>query len=284
MNLIIRKNDSATSLLLFLYNNYMDRFSKDSIKLTDLLEILKVFGKSESAIRMSLSRATKAGILINEKNGKEVIYTLTSEAKKSIALWNEGVAQFWNRLQLRNLRWNNKWHFVSIEFNEYSKDNRVEILDKLQQFGFAQVGTNKWISPFQQFDNIKQLVETYGIGDSIIELYGDVKIHKDTRLFLDDIYKLNELRASYEIFVDIYKTKLKEVNDAYKEPSFIENGTALPILHELGWSFFEIAANDIILPKELMPQWIGDVAALIMRELRESLIEATYLYLEKFND
>ncbi len=59
MKVILRKNDSATSLLLFVYNSYFNFYQKDTIKLSSLLEIMKAFGKSESATRMSLSRTVK---------------------------------------------------------------------------------------------------------------------------------------------------------------------------------------------------------------------------------
>ncbi|HYE11294.1 MAG TPA: hypothetical protein VEF53_14050, partial [Patescibacteria group bacterium] len=113
MKLILRKNDSATSLLLFIYNNYFSKSQKDSLKLSSLLEIIKVFDKNETAIRMSLSRAVKAGILSKSRQGNEVIYSLTDVGRQSIDLWNEGVESFWKRFRLRNSSWDGKWYIVN---------------------------------------------------------------------------------------------------------------------------------------------------------------------------
>lgn len=283
MKLILRKNDSATSLLLFIYNNYIAKNNNDSIKLTALLEILKVFGKNETAIRMSLSRAVKAGLLINTRLENEVVYTLTTEGKKTILYWNEGVMQFFKRFQLRNQEWDNMWYFVNIDFTGESKEIKTEYLDKLQQMGFAQMNANTWISPFHQSKGVWELSEKYGLEDSIVEIHGEMKIHKDMDKFLDSIYGIERLRNAYMDFVNNYSSKLEEIRQLYKEDSFIENGLAFPILHELGFSFFRIAADDAVVPRQILPEWEGDKAALIMKELRELLLGATYQYLEKFN-
>ena len=283
MKLILRKNDSATSLLLFIYNNYMAKTAKDSIKLSSLLEILQVFGKSETAIRMSLSRAVKGGLLSNNKDANEVSYALTPEGKKAILHWNEGVMHFFKRYVLRNSPWDNKWYFINAEITAATKDNKAEFLDKLQQLGFAQVNTYTWVTPYYQYEEVWDLIRKYHFTDAIVEIHGEMKIHKDMNKFLNDIYHIEKLKTAYRSFIDTYSGKLQEIRQLYKEPSFVENGLALPILNELGWSFFSIASDDAALPRQILPEWEGDQAALLMRELRGLLLEATYVYFEKFN-
>lgn len=283
MKLILRKNDSATSLLLFIYNNYMHINSKESIKLSSLLEMLKVFGKNETAIRMSLSRAVKAGLLINNKYKNEVSYALTTEGKKAILNWNEGVIQFFKRYQLRNLQWDNKWYFINVEFVEDNKDNKAEFIDQLQQRGFVQINTNTWVTPYHQYEEVWNLTKKYSFEDRIVEIHGEMKIHKDMDKFLDDNYGISKLKIAYQGFVDNYSGKLQEISRLYKEQTFVENGLAFPVLHELGWSFFSIASDDAVLPRQILPEWEGDKATLLMKELRELLLESTYRYLEKFN-
>jgi len=148
MKVILRKNDSATSLLLFIYNNYWVHFNKDTIKLSSLLQLMMAFGKSETATRMALSRTVKAGILINKNDGSDVNYTLDTSGKEAINTWNEEMQQFWKRYTLRNKPWNKKWYFINLEFGEEDKENRSTILEKLRQNGFGILGTNTWISPY----------------------------------------------------------------------------------------------------------------------------------------
>lgn len=261
----------------------MAKTLKDSIKLTSLLEILKVFGKNETAIRMSLSRAVKVGLLINTKNENEISYALTAEGKNAIQYWNEGVVHFFKRYQLRNSQWDQKWYFVNIEFTESNKNAKVEFLDKLQQWGFAQINTNTWVSPYHQNEEMRTLIEKFNLADAIVEIHGEMKIYKDMNRFLDDLYGIEKLKTAYREFVEVYSAKLEEVQQLCKEQSFIKNGLAFPMLHSFGFSFFAIAADDAILPRQILDEWEGDKAALIMMELRGLLLEATYKYLEKFS-
>jgi DNA-binding transcriptional regulator PaaX len=101
--------------------------------------------------------------------------------------------------------------------------------------------------------------------------------------FLDDVYSIKKLKLLYQDFIDVYNNKLTKVKQIYKEQSFVNNGLALPILHKLGWNFFNIASDDVVLPRQILPEWEGDKAALVMTELREILLEAVYKYLEKFD-
>lgn len=282
MNLILRKKDSTTSLLLFIFNNYMAKTTKDYIKLSSLLEIMKVFGKNETAIRMSLSRAMKAGMLTNSKQDNEVYYTLTYEGKMAIRLWNEGVIHFWKRYKFRYSGWGKKWYFINVDFTDGRKDKRVEFSEKLKGYGFAQIDTNAWLSPYHQHEEVGELIRYYGFEDRVVEICGKMKINKDMNRFLNEVYGIEKLKAKYNGFIDTYERKLPGISKAYEDKDFINNGSALPILHELGWRFFGIASEDAVLPNEVLPEWEGDKAASIMKELRKMLLEAAYKYLEKY--
>lgn len=281
MKIIFRKNDSATSLVLFIYNNYYTKTAKDSLKLSSLLEILKVFNKSETAIRMSLSRAVKAGILINSRNDGEVIYTLSAFGKQSINLWNEGVMNYWKRFKLRNLSWDGRWHLINIEFTNDKKQHR-EIIDKFQQFGFALTNKNTFISPYAQKDEVNKIIQEYSIEESVIEIIGEVTIRKNMMAFLEEVYHLDNLKEKYQGFVNQHADKLSKILKLTSEEKFISEGKALQMLNEIGWKFFEIAADDAVLPIQLYPHWAGDEAAIIMKEVRKSLLEASNKYLDRF--
>lgn len=281
MKLILRKNDSATSLLLFIYNNYYSKTSKDSLKLSSLLNILKVFDKNETAIRMSLSRAVKSDFLTKSKEKGEVIYTLSHIGKQTIEFWNEGMMNLWKRFSLRYQPWDGQWYVINIEFSDDRKQ-RMEIADKLQQLGFALINTNTWICPYYQKDEINEVINKCNLKTGIIEIVGDMNIRKDINEFLEEVYHFDALKEKYKEFISTYETKLLQIKEVCNEERFINSGQALPLLHELGWQFFSIASDDVVLPKQLFPYWEGDEAASIMKEFRELLLEASWEFLDKF--
>ena len=283
MKVILRKNDSATSLLLFIYNNYWVHFNKDTIKLSSLLQLMMAFGKSETATRMALSRTVKAGILINKNDGSDVNYTLDTSGKEAINTWNEEMQQFWKRYTLRNKPWNKKWYFINLEFGEEDKENRSTILEKLRQNGFGILSTNTWISPYYQSNEIQTILTESKMNTRVVEMYGDMTIYEDIVSFVDKVFHLKELEKPYENFIMIFSEKFEETKKLSREEWFVEGGHSLPILHALGWEFLSIAIDDATLPKAFYPAWPGDTAAQLMIEFRKILLEATIKYLGKFD-
>jgi len=283
MKVILRKNDSATSLLLFIYNNYWVHFNKDTIKLSSLLQLMMAFGKSETATRMALSRTVKAGILINKNDGSDVNYTLDTSGKEAINTWNEEMQQFWKRYTLRNKLWDEKWYLVNLEFGEANKENRPTVLEKLRQNGFGILSTNTWISPYYQSNEIQTILTESKMNTRVVEMYGDMTIYEDIVSFVDKVFHLKELEKPYENFIMIFSEKFEETKKLSREEWFVEGGHSLPILHALGWEFLSIAIDDATLPKAFYPAWPGDTAAQLMIEFRKILLEATIKYLGKFD-
>jgi len=283
VKVILRKNDSATSLLLFIYNNYWVHFNKDTIKLSSLIQLMKVFGKSETATRMALSRTVKAGILINKNDACEVNYTLDTSGKEAINTWNEEMQQFWKRYNLRNKLWDKKWYLVNLEFGEVNKENRSTILEKLRQNGFGILSTNTWISPYYQSNKVQTILAESSINTRAVEMYGDMTIYEDIASFVDKVFHLKELEKPYANFINIFSEKFEETEKLSREKWFVEGGHSLPLLHALGWEFLSIAIDDATLPKALYPAGDGDTAAQLMIEFRRILLEATIKYLGKFD-
>lgn len=283
MRLIVKKRDGLTSLLLFVYNSYLFTNSKTGIKLSDLLEIMKVFGKNETATRMSLSRAVKVGLLINCVQNNEVIYELTLEGKNYIDLWNDEVNRFWKRYQYRESSFDNNWYYISILSRQKSNESKADFIESLRQYGFAQLNANTYVSPYHQHPDVLELIGKYDLTDGIVELYGEMKIHKDNDIFFNEIFSINTLSEQYQQFIDKYKNKLIEIREACKLRGFADDGLALPLLNELGWDFFSIATLDAVLPKQVLQKWQGDEAVQIMKELRTILFDAICKYLKKFD-
>jgi phenylacetic acid degradation operon negative regulatory protein len=212
-----------------------------------------------------------------------VTYALNTEGKKFIELWNEGAMNLVERYEFRNFKWDNKWHFLNIDFPKDKNDSKAEVIDNLEQYRFAQINTNTWVTPYHQYEKILKLIKDYNLSDGIIETHGEMTIHKDMNTFLDEVFSIKKLKPLYEQFISIYSDKLIETKQIYKESDFVNAGLALPILHELGTHFFNIASDDTVLPKQILPEWEGDKAAVIMKNLREMLLEAAYEYFKKFD-
>lgn len=283
MKLIFRKNDSATSLLLFIYNIYLSMTNKDSIKLTSLLQYMKAFGKNDSAVRMALSRATKAGLLMNSKKENEVVYTLSNDGKQAISYWNNGVLQFWKRYRLRNGAWDENWYFVSLHQTSEGMQGYQRFSEELDQLGFVKVNANTWVSPYIQQNEIHQLIKQYCLENYLVEIVGKMTIYQNQEQFFDQLFNYEKLKASYQQFTELFKPKYEQLKFLQAEENFIENGLSLPLLNDLGWNFFRIVTDDLVLPRHLLPQWEQDEAVKLFKEYREALLPHIHYFLKKFD-
>lgn len=278
MKVVLRKEDSSTSSLLFVYNMVYSRVQKKSFHLSSLLEIMSRFEKAETATRMALSRACKAGILETSKPDKEVVYTLTPVALQFIQSWNVDAQSCWKRFALRNAPWEGKWHFVHIALNNPAK--KADLSEKLQQAGYIQINVQTWLSPYHQTEVVKSILGDIGVEVDIASVYGEFEASTGMDVFLEKTYGLSWLAEQYSEFTSSYRPLLAKLHE---DLSAAKEGKALQVLHRLGYAYFSIATGDPMLPRMLLPEWPGDQAAALMRDLRKILENASWEYLKDLN-
>ena len=278
MKVVLRKEDSSTSNLLFIYNVVHSRDQRNSFMLSSLLEIMGKFGKAESATRMALSRACKAGILQTNKSEGDVIYVLTSDALQFIQAWNTNARFCWKRMELRNSPWENNWHLIQGWLSDQAK--KGELNSRLLQVGYVQIGSQTWISPYHLKEEAQAIQKELDVASKILSVYGELEIGMESDIFLEETFELRQLENQYSGFICKYQPVLDQLRGT---DAIISEEKALQMLHKLGFSYFQIANADPMLPKKLLPQWAGDEAASLMKELRNILENAVWDYLKDFN-
>lgn len=277
MKIVLRKEDSSTSNLLFIYNIVYSKTKKDRLNLSSLIEIMKCFNTSESATRMALSRACKSGILSTSKLGKEVVYTLTPLAIYHIQNWNIEAQSCWNRLNLRNSSWDGKWNFIHINLKDQTFKDVLH--ERLQRLGYFQINVQTWLSPYNQINELNDFVIELNTNIELASINGDFNASKGIKEFIELKVNLTNLNEQYITFLNQYEPLLTQLKDT---STSLMNGGSLPILHKLGYSYFAIALKDPMLPRLLLPIWKGDTAAILMKDLRQILVNATWEYLKNY--
>jgi len=124
LKIILRKKDSVTSIVLFIFNIYGEYTNQYSISLSNLIDFMQQFDKNETSTRMGLSRMVKAGVLENKRSDEQVFYHLTEYGLENINIWNEGISRFFSRYKKRNQGWDKSWYSVALlDFNRSDKEN-----------------------------------------------------------------------------------------------------------------------------------------------------------------
>ncbi|KJS83205.1 MAG: hypothetical protein JM58_13155 [Peptococcaceae bacterium BICA1-8] len=262
MKIILRKRDSVVSIVLFIYNIFREHSGSKSLRLNHLIEFMKYFDKSETAVRMGLSRSVKSGILINRKIGSEIYYDLTQLGIDNLKLWNQGVSRFFQRYALRNNgSWNNKWYLLALQNFSKSADESQVLRDELRELGMLEVIKDLWVSPYEMTNFINELVtDKY----DYLNFVGEFDL-SDTNKIVNTVFNIDVVRNEYLQFIAFAKGIEQNLTKVQSQ------GDYLPLLFELGWNFFDIATSDPTLPRDLLADWPGDEAVQLMGELRSFL-------------
>ncbi len=262
MKITLRKRNSVTSIVLFIYNLYGEYRGEYSISLDNLINYIQCFGKSESAIRMSLSRLVSSDILENKKDDRQVVYHLTEEGLGNIESWNRGMSRFFERYKLRYKEWNSQWKSIYlIDFNKSDQGNKI-VLEELEELGLGELDNNLWISAYDMEREIEKVIADR-TDINYLFFDGDISTNLSLSELIERAYNLKELEEKYNDFMQ----QLEDKEILVKEKS-LSAAELVPVLFELGWGFYDIATSDPALPKELNYSWSGDQAVEKFKELR----------------
>jgi DNA-binding transcriptional regulator PaaX len=268
MAISIKHKDSVTGIVLYIFNlisQYKD--INEPIALGDLLKYLKSFNKSETAIRMGLSRMNKSNVLTKIKDNGDIYYKINKEGKKNIETWTRGYEYFNLKYSYRTKKaWNGKWNFYILkDFNKTGKNND-NIIEELKELGKCEIEYNIWTSPYDMSDKIKPILDKNNI--AYINTKGVLNTNIDLEEYIKKIYNLGEIKKGYlKVLKDIEKNKDVINNDN------INTIELLPILGYTGWLFYALITKDPFLPKELIGDWIGIDTVNEFSKFRETIIE-----------
>lgn len=269
MYLQVKKADSVTSILLFLFNVFLVKRGIRKISIKRILRLLEPFNKSETSVRMGLSRGVRNGLLVNIKYRGEVYYGITNEAEQTFSYWWQTLQQFQDRVRIQTAPWGGMWTLIYLEKN---RDDDFPLL--LKQHGFGSLEKSLWMSPYDLKEQTIDLINKVSDKKNIY-LFRSTLVETKKEDLVNNTWDVKELNSRY-------KKYLADLNKAINEYDGNSNNQALPILHLYGMGFFHIIQDDPQLPLELLPKdWSGIEAAQRFLSIREKYLPGAKLYIDK---
>ena len=264
MAISIKHKDSVTGIVLYIFNlirQYKD--IEEPVALSDLIDYLKAFNKSETAIRMGLSRMTKADVIKKIKEKGEIYYKLDKDGKEDLKIWSRGYEYFILKYSYRDSGdWDHNWHsYILKDFNKSDKANKV-IIENLEELGKVEIEYNIWTSPYDMSEKIIHLLDGNNI--SYFNTIGKINTNIDIINYLKEVYNLAKLKRGYQEIL-----KMIEENNESIEKRDIKTVELLPKLGYTGWLFYTLVTEDPFLPRDIIGEWIGDKAVEEFKKFRE---------------
>ena len=235
------------------------------IEQRDLIRYLESFGKSESSIRMGLSRMSRSKVIKKIKSNSKIYYSLDKDGKEYIDIWRRGLKYFQLKYQKRQGNsWNFDWDCYIFKGFRKTNPQNSDLVEIMGEIGYAEIESNVWISAYKMGSELDPIFNDREI--SYLNLNTQVNGQIDIADFLKEEFKLGKLKEEYTELISMVKAN----NEQIKKKK-LKTEELLPLLGYTGWKFYSIITKDPFLPEQLLDNWVGDRAVKIFIEFRKSL-------------
>jgi phenylacetic acid degradation operon negative regulatory protein len=191
---------SARSLLLTILGEFV--LPKGGSVLTwPLVTALGLLGVEEKAARQALSRTAGDGLIVSERDGRRVRFSLT---EKGHQLLEEGTDRIYGFL--RDVSdWDGRWLVLMISVPESQRDVRHQLRTRLAWAGLGSPLPGVWVTPHVEKEKeVEAVVSDLGVdGFSWI---GPTAAIGDVRTLVDQAWALDDVAARYVAFLDEFSS------------------------------------------------------------------------------
>jgi hypothetical protein len=128
------------------------------------LRVIQVFdrvGISEEAVRSTLTRMVKRGLLTRHRNGRRVYFGLSARATEVL---EDGARRVWQAGAV-NRDWDGNWTLVGFSLPDDRRSDRHDLRSQLSWAGFGLLQSGVWIAPGTR--DAAAIVEKLGLTEHV---------------------------------------------------------------------------------------------------------------------
>ena len=253
------------SILFDLYGAFV-RDLGGWIAISDLVALAAPVEVDEQAVRSSVSRFSRKGLLQREVRFGQVGYALSEQALGILA---EGDLRIYDKLEPARVE--DGWVLATFSVPERLRAERHQLRTRLAWLGFGNLGSGLWIAPRRVLDRTVDTIREVGL-DAYVDVFeASYRAFDDLPDLVRRCWDLDDLERVYTTYVQrfgLIRTRW-ERSDPAADPraAYVDYVTAL---HE--WR--KTPYLDPGLPTELLPaSWPGTTAGELFAALRAALEE-----------
>lgn len=237
------------ALLFTLYGDYVHPSGTPLVRVQALVRLAEILGVSSSALRSALSRMTKEGWLVSERDGGRPRYGLSP---RGFQLIDEGARRIYNR---HRETWDGRWLVVAYSLPERRRGERDRLREGLSFLGLGSLGNGLFISPHDLAAEVRAVAERTGALDQMTIFHARLGWPGEPQDIVRRAWDLEEVAGSYQRFL----TELQPILDDDAPP--IDDEEAFRRRFQLTHAFRRTLFGDPELPDALLPDgWVGTAA------------------------
>ena len=259
-------------LIVSLYGLYA-REHGSWLSVAAVVRLMAALGVEEPAVRSSISRLKRRGLLDARRVDGVAGYALTEVAQEILA---DGDARIFGR---RRAEQADGWLLVVFSVPESERDKRHQLRSQLTRLGFGTVAPGVWVAPGHLADETGEVLDRRGLA-SYVELFRGAHLG-DVRDRVARWWDLDALHARYAEFLDRQEPVRERVasgGGSAPEQAFADYVRLLTDWRRLPYA-------DPGRPLDLLPaDWNGARAADLFADLRVRLADPAHEHARRLID
>lgn len=257
-------------LIVTVYGLYA-RESGGWLSVAALVRLLGDLGVEEPAVRSSISRLKRRGILVARRQGTAAGYELSEQA---LEILREGDERIFRRERATLA---DGWMLAVFSVPETQRQKRHVLRTQLTRLGFGTVSPGMWIAPAHLHEATVWMLQRYGL-DSYAELFQAQHVaFGELREKVARWWDLDQLQQFYGEFIGVHQPVLRRWRGRTggdDQEAFVDYVRVLTDWRRLPYL-------DPGLPVELLPsEWNGVVAADLFFALKSRLEGPAHAYVD----
>jgi phenylacetic acid degradation operon negative regulatory protein len=243
-----------------------------------LIRLMSELGVEEPAVRSSISRLKRRGILEARKEDGAAGYALSSRAREIL---REGDRRIFER---RRAIPGEGWAVAVFSVPESERQKRHMLRSRLSWLGFGTVSAGVWIAPAHLIDETQDVLTRHELEQYVDLFRGDYLGFGDPAAQVEKWWDLESLQSLYEEFCDAYAPVLRRWRRRGTGSGGDANGNASEAFGDYvraltAWR--RLPYLDPGLPPELLPKsWSGTRAAHLYFDLKDRLDKPAHAFVE----
>lgn len=232
------------------------------LSVASLIELLADLGVDEPAVRSSISRLKRRGILNARRHEGAAGYELSGEAR---AILREGDERIFQR---RRGSLSDGWMLAVFSVPESERHRRHVLRSQLTRLGFGTAAPGVWIAPAHLYDATADALRRLDL-ETYADLFrGEHLAFGDLAAKVRQWWDLDELERLYGEFIEAHAPVLRRCERSGAPPE----RTAFADYVRMLTDWRRLPYLDPGLPEDLLPEgWIGIRAADLFFTLRSRL-------------
>lgn len=253
-------DQAPRQLIVTLFGLY-GRAEHNWLSVASLVRLMAELGVDGPAVRSSISRLKRRGILLSSRHGTAAGYSMSSLL---LDVLEEGDARIFGQSRSSV---DDGWLLVVFSVPESERENRHALRTVLTRLGFGTAAAGVWIAPANVEREVRETLQRRQLDQYVDIFSGDHIAFGDLRSKVSDWWDLDELTALYAEFIDAYRPILAECRKGG-----ITSRDAFVFYIEMLTMWRRLPYRDPGLPLTLLPgDWNSVVAEELFRELNTAL-------------